>query len=131
MAKDDTAMLGEVDHLNPVVPPAEKASDTPWTFPTAEVRLFIARGAQHLRCIDANSEHRSLLPSCNHNAQEIREELYSEFTKEQKEKVRTEAAEAVKTFHDDLLRRWKEEMDTLLVYVSSTIKRIWGHSVRH
>ena len=43
----------------------------------------------------------------------------------------TEAAEAVKTFHDDLLRRWKEEMDTLLVYVSSTIKRIWGHSVRH
>ena len=57
--------------------------------------------------------------------------MYSEFTKEQKEKVWTEAAEAVKTFHDDLLRRWKEEMDTLLVYVSSTIKRIWGYSVRH
>ncbi|TFK86209.1 hypothetical protein K466DRAFT_493268, partial [Polyporus arcularius HHB13444] len=28
----------------------------------------------------------------------------------------TEAAEAVKTYHEDLVRRWKEEMDTLLVY---------------
>ncbi|TFK86569.1 hypothetical protein K466DRAFT_443009, partial [Polyporus arcularius HHB13444] len=38
------------------------------------------------------------------------------FTKEQKEKVWAEAADAVEMYHDDLLRRWKEEMDTLLVY---------------
>ncbi len=50
--------------------------------------------------------------------QEIRAELSAEFTKEEKEKVWTEAAEAVKTYHEDLVRRWKEEMDTLLVYVS-------------
>ena len=30
----------------------------------------------------------------------------------------TEAAEAVKASYDQLLCRWKEEMDTLLVYVS-------------
>ncbi len=29
-----------------------------------------------------------------------------------------EAAEAVKISYDQLLGRWKEEMDTLLVYVS-------------
>ena len=49
--------------------------------------------------------------------QEIREELAKEFTTEQKDKAWTEAAEAVKTYYDDLLRRWKEELDTLLVYV--------------
>ncbi|TFK86562.1 hypothetical protein K466DRAFT_587126 [Polyporus arcularius HHB13444] len=48
--------------------------------------------------------------------EEIRAELSAEFTKEEKEKVWTEAAEAVKTYHEDLVRRWKEEMDTLLVY---------------
>ncbi|TFK93335.1 hypothetical protein K466DRAFT_450182, partial [Polyporus arcularius HHB13444] len=42
---------------------------------------------------------------------------------EQKEKVWTECAEAVKTSYDQLLGRWKEEMDTLLVYagVSSAV----------
>ena len=30
----------------------------------------------------------------------------------------SDAAEAVKIHYDELVRRWKEEMDTLLVYVS-------------
>ncbi|RDX45106.1 hypothetical protein OH76DRAFT_1408377 [Lentinus brumalis] len=47
---------------------------------------------------------------------EIRAELSAEFTKEEKERVWTEASAAVKTYHEDLVRRWKEEMDTLLVY---------------
>ncbi|RPD58371.1 hypothetical protein L227DRAFT_654762 [Lentinus tigrinus ALCF2SS1-6] len=53
----------------------------------------------------------------------IREELSKEFTDEQKAKVWTEAAEAVKASYDQLLDRWKEEMDTLLVYagVSSAV----------
>ncbi|RDX45143.1 hypothetical protein OH76DRAFT_1358413, partial [Lentinus brumalis] len=57
------------------------------------------------------------------HCQAIREELSKEFTTEQKEKVWSEAAEAVKTSYDQLLSRWKEEMDTLLVYagVSSAV----------
>ena len=51
-------------------------------------------------------------------SQAIREELSKEFSNEQKEKVWTEAAEAVKQSYNQLLGRWKEEMDTLLVYVS-------------
>ena len=42
-----------------------------------------------------------------------------EFTNEQREKVWTEATEAVRIYHDELVKQWKEEMDTLLVYVSS------------
>ncbi|RDX45081.1 hypothetical protein OH76DRAFT_1486547 [Lentinus brumalis] len=48
--------------------------------------------------------------------EEIREELSAEFTDEQKDKVWKEAIETVKTSYDQLLGRWKEEMDTLLVY---------------
>ncbi|RDX45135.1 hypothetical protein OH76DRAFT_1408406 [Lentinus brumalis] len=53
----------------------------------------------------------------------IREELSKEFTTEQKEKVWSEAAEAVKASYDQLLGRWKEEMDSLLIYagVSSAV----------
>ncbi|TFK86192.1 hypothetical protein K466DRAFT_493270, partial [Polyporus arcularius HHB13444] len=42
---------------------------------------------------------------------------------EQKQKVWSEAAEAVKTSYDQLLGRWKEEMDSLLIYagVSSAV----------
>ncbi len=50
-------------------------------------------------------------------SQVIREELSKEFTSEQKEKVWMEAADAVKASYDQLLGRWKEDMDTLLVYV--------------
>ncbi|KAI0683740.1 hypothetical protein C8T65DRAFT_836921 [Cerioporus squamosus] len=53
----------------------------------------------------------SLQPKC-----EIRKGLSTEFTQEQKVGVWVEAAEAVKTYHDGLVRRWQEEMDTLLVY---------------
>ncbi|TFK86196.1 hypothetical protein K466DRAFT_493286, partial [Polyporus arcularius HHB13444] len=56
-------------------------------------------------------------------SQAIREELSKEFTQDEKEKVWTECIEAVKTSYDQLLGRWKEEMDTLLVYagVSSAV----------
>ncbi|RPD61486.1 hypothetical protein L227DRAFT_500242, partial [Lentinus tigrinus ALCF2SS1-6] len=42
---------------------------------------------------------------------------------EEKERVWTEASDAVKAYYDQLLVRWKEEMDTLLVYagVSSAV----------
>ncbi|KAI0718800.1 hypothetical protein C8T65DRAFT_638167 [Cerioporus squamosus] len=68
----------------------------------------------------AKEEH--FVSQCNDTAwgfptsQEIREELYNEYTPEQKEKAWAEASEAVKTYHDELVRRWKEEMDALLVY---------------
>ncbi len=55
--------------------------------------------------------------------QAIREELSKEFTTEQKEKVWTECAEAVQTSYDQLLCRWNQEMDTLLVYVSQLTPR--------
>ncbi len=54
--------------------------------------------------------------------QAIQEELSKEFTDAQKEKVWAECAEAVKTSYDQLLGRWKEEMDTLLVYVSEIMR---------
>ena len=37
-----------------------------------------------------------------------------------KERYWSDAAEAVKIYHDELVDGWKEEMDTLLVYVSWT-----------
>ncbi len=52
------------------------------------------------------------------NCQAIREELSKEFTTKHKEKVWSEAVEAVKRSYDQPLGRWKEEMDTLLIYVS-------------
>ena len=44
--------------------------------------------------------------------------LSHEFSEQERSEVRSDAAEAVKTHYDELVRRWKEEMDTLLVYVS-------------
>ncbi|KAI0735554.1 hypothetical protein C8Q76DRAFT_829238, partial [Earliella scabrosa] len=48
--------------------------------------------------------------------QELRKELAQEFTEEARSNVWSDAAHAVKTYHDELIARWKEEMDTLLVY---------------
>ena len=50
--------------------------------------------------------------------------MLQEFTTERKDKVWAEASEAVKTYYDQLLGRWKEEMDTLLVYVSHPMHRL-------
>ena len=44
--------------------------------------------------------------------------LRNAFEPEEKDRVWSEAAEVVKTHYDGLVTRWKEEMDTLLVYVS-------------
>ena len=59
-------------------------------------------------------------------SQAIREELSKEFSNEQKEKVWTDAAEVVKQSYDQLLGRWKEEIDTLLVYVSDVLDVVDG-----
>ncbi|KAI0760439.1 hypothetical protein C8Q74DRAFT_1208479, partial [Fomes fomentarius] len=53
------------------------------------------------------------MTSCD---QEVKNELLNEFSEQQRSQVWSDAAEAVKTYHDELLHRWKEEMDTLLVY---------------
>ena len=47
--------------------------------------------------------------------------LRNAFEPEEKDRVWSEAAEVVKTHYDGLVTRWKEEMDTLLVYVSVTL----------
>ncbi|KAI0716838.1 hypothetical protein C8Q76DRAFT_418885 [Earliella scabrosa] len=48
--------------------------------------------------------------------EELRKELSHEFSEQERSEVWSDAAEAVKTHYDELVRRWKEEMDTLLVY---------------
>ena len=49
--------------------------------------------------------------------QELREELCTEYDEEHRARAWTAAADAVKTYHDELINRWNQEMDTLLVYV--------------
>ncbi len=51
-------------------------------------------------------------------AQAFREELEKQHTQDEKEQVWSEAAEAVKTYHEEMVAAWDKEMDTLLVYVS-------------
>lgn len=51
----------------------------------------------------------------------MKEELMGDFSEEERLKVWSAAAEAVKVHHDELVAHWKEEMDTLLVYVSAAI----------
>ncbi|KAI0760436.1 hypothetical protein C8Q74DRAFT_1296310 [Fomes fomentarius] len=48
--------------------------------------------------------------------EEIKTELEERFSEEEKAEVWSEAAETVKKYYEELLKRWKEEMDTLLVY---------------
>ncbi|KAI0760437.1 hypothetical protein C8Q74DRAFT_1359163 [Fomes fomentarius] len=48
--------------------------------------------------------------------QELKKDLMKEFTEEERSDMWTELAETVKTYHHELVARWKEEMDTLLVY---------------
>ena len=49
--------------------------------------------------------------------QAFREELEKQYTQDEKEEVWSEAAEAVKTYHEEMVAAWDKEMDTLLVYV--------------
>ena len=44
--------------------------------------------------------------------------MKDQLPEEQKAQVWSEAAEVVKTHYEELTSRWKEESDTLLVYVS-------------
>ncbi|KAI0794304.1 hypothetical protein C8Q74DRAFT_568815, partial [Fomes fomentarius] len=46
----------------------------------------------------------------------MRQELLEEFGDEERAKVLSDAAEAVRIYYEELVRRWKEEIDTLLVY---------------
>ena len=49
--------------------------------------------------------------------QELREELLQRYSESEKAAAWARSAEIVKTYNDELVTRWKEEMDTLLVYV--------------
>ncbi|KAM5533779.1 hypothetical protein V8D89_012554 [Ganoderma adspersum] len=49
---------------------------------------------------------------------DIEAERIPEFTEEEKAKVWKDAANAVQTYHDELVEQWQKAMDTLLVYVS-------------
>ena len=51
---------------------------------------------------------------------ELKRQIEDEFSDEEKEAVWNEAAAAVKSYHDELVRRWQAEMDSLLVYVRTT-----------
>ncbi len=108
-----TSVAGQpLDTCNtPIATPVpEQVDGLAWRFPIPDVRLLSYAWVSGVM-LTWESGHQEIL---------IRDgaELSAEFTKEEKEKVWTEAAEAVKTYHEDLVRRWKEEMDTLLVYVS-------------
>ena len=58
--------------------------------------------------------------------QAIKEQLKQEFTEEERAKAWHEAAQVVKTCHDELVEQWQKAMDTVLVYVSlSAILQIY------
>ncbi|KAI0716819.1 hypothetical protein C8Q76DRAFT_673163, partial [Earliella scabrosa] len=48
--------------------------------------------------------------------EELQQLFKQEFTQQEKEEVWSDAAEVVSRYYDGLVVRWKEEMDTLLVY---------------
>ncbi|KAI0716821.1 hypothetical protein C8Q76DRAFT_418791 [Earliella scabrosa] len=48
--------------------------------------------------------------------QELKQELLQEFTREEKEEVWSNTAQVMSKYYDELIVRWKEEIDTLLVY---------------
>ena len=49
--------------------------------------------------------------------QELRDQLKALYTEEEKTRAWAETTGIVKTYSDEMIRRWKEEIDTLLVYV--------------
>lgn len=55
--------------------------------------------------------------SDNSWAQAVEEQLKNEFTDEQRAKAWDNAAKAVKTHHDELVKQWQDTMDSILVYV--------------
>lgn len=50
-----------------------------------------------------------------------KERQSSLYTEKEKSDAREEIAEIVKQYSDDMVKRWKEEMDTLLVYVRDPV----------
>ena len=60
--------------------------------------------------------------------QAVREEWDKQYTQDHRDHVWSEAAEAVRTYHDEMVAAWDKEMDTLLVYVSVLFRGgILGH----
>ena len=57
--------------------------------------------------------------------QELRKQFADTYTEADKREAFTKATEIVKEYSEELVKRWKEEIDTLLVYVhiSSTIQQ--------
>lgn len=49
--------------------------------------------------------------------QEVKQESNEDFSEEENFKVWLDAAETVNTYYDELVGRWEDEIDTLLVYV--------------
>ena len=51
--------------------------------------------------------------------QEFQRELLDESKQKEEERMKawSDASEVVKVYYEELTRRWKEEIDTLLVYV--------------
>ncbi|TBU34342.1 hypothetical protein BD311DRAFT_351394 [Dichomitus squalens] len=47
---------------------------------------------------------------------QLHEEIAKQYSEDQKAKAWSDAAEAVKTYSDEMINRWSREMDTLLVY---------------
>ena len=47
----------------------------------------------------------------------MKRELEEEFSDKTKTEVWSDAYEAVRSYYEELVLRWKEELDTLLVYV--------------
>lgn len=79
--------------------------DDDWRFPTPEVSIA------QLWCGQRLTSARLW--------QELQQLFKQEFTQQEKEEVWSDAVEVVNRYYDGLVVRWKEEMDTLLVYVRS------------
>ena len=47
----------------------------------------------------------------------MHDEIAGQYNEDQKSKAWSNAAEAVKIYSDEMINRWSQEMDTLLVYV--------------
>lgn len=58
-----------------------------------------------------------------HLTQERWEERKSEYTDDQREQAWSKTADIVKTYSDEIVRRWNQEIDTLLVFVRLHVSR--------
>ena len=111
--------------LRPPLPSSQSRTYIPWN-PNFQSRrsslsLKLRRGNRnflHPRCVSGSNSCGKVV-NIDMMMQAFREELEKQYTQDEKEEVWSEAAEAVKTYHEEMVAAWDKEMDTLLVYVSS------------